>query len=178
MHDDRNLERHFWLRYLLPIHSSGKLSWRSRIASRSRIAFLGANANLLSNDDRLKGYKQAFSQLKVKFDHRLVVSADLNRRGGFDGVQELMKTEDPPTAVLCFNDVVALGAMEGIQRLGLKPGIAFGVVGFNNIPEAAQCVPALTTIDNSPASTVPGDPLVSDTNASCKKKLKTICEVF
>jgi DNA-binding LacI/PurR family transcriptional regulator len=56
----------------------------------------------------------------------------------------------PPTAVLCFNDVVALGAMEGIQRLGLKPGIDFGVVGFNNIPEAAQCVPALTTIDNSP----------------------------
>jgi DNA-binding LacI/PurR family transcriptional regulator len=48
----------------------------------------------------------------------------------------------PPTAVLCFNDVVALGAMEGIQRLGLKPGIDFGVVGFNNIPEAAQCVPA------------------------------------
>jgi LacI family transcriptional regulator len=120
-----------------------------RIGHR-RIAFLGANAHLLSNDDRLKGYKQAFSELKVKFDPHLMVSADLNRRGGFDGVQELLKTEDPPTAVLCFNDVVALGAMEGIQRLGLKPGIDFGVVGFNNIPEAAQCMPALTTIDNSP----------------------------
>jgi LacI family transcriptional regulator len=118
---------------------------------------LGANANLLSNDDRLKGYKQAFSELKVKFDPHLMVSADLNRRGGFDGVQELLKTEDPPTAVLCFNDVVALGAMEGIQRLGLKPGIDFGVVGFNNIPGfgiigfndvSADTEPALTTIKN------------------------------
>jgi LacI family transcriptional regulator len=115
-----------------------------------RIAFLGANPNRLSIDDRLKGYKQAFSQLKVEFDSHLVVAAELNRRGGFDGVQELMKTEDPPTAVLCFNDVVALGAMEGIQRLGRKPGVDFGIVGFNNIPDAAQCVPALTTIDNSP----------------------------
>jgi LacI family transcriptional regulator len=115
-----------------------------------RIAFLGANPNLLAIHDRLKGYQQAFSQLKVKFDPLLVVPSDLNRRGGFDGVQKLVKTENPPTAVLCFNDVVALGAMEGIQRLGRKPGVDFGIVGFNNIPDAAQCVPGLTTIDNAP----------------------------
>jgi LacI family transcriptional regulator len=120
-----------------------------RIGHR-RIAFLGGNPNLLSGDGRLKGYKQAFSQLKLKVDPLLVVPADLNRRGGFDGVQKLMKVENPPTAVLCFNDSVALGAMEGIQRLGRKPGVNFGIVGFNNIPDAAQCVPGLTTIENSP----------------------------
>jgi LacI family transcriptional regulator len=120
-----------------------------RIGHR-RIAFLGANPHLLSIDDRLKGYKQALSQLKLNFDPLLVVSSDLSRRGGFDGVQKLMKTEDPPSAVLCFNDVVALGAMEGIQRLGRKPGVDFGIVGFNNIPDAAQCILGLTTIDNSP----------------------------
>jgi LacI family transcriptional regulator len=101
-------------------------------------------------DDLLKGYQQALSQLKVKFDPLLVVPSDLNRRGGFDGVQKLIKAKNPPTAVLCFNDVVALGAMEGIQRLGRKPGVDFGIVGFNNIPDAAQCVPGLTTIENSP----------------------------
>jgi LacI family transcriptional regulator len=40
--------------------------------------------------------------------------------------------------------------MEGIQRLGRKPGVDFGIVGFNNIPDAAQCVPGLTTIDTAP----------------------------
>jgi LacI family transcriptional regulator len=120
-----------------------------RIGHR-RIAFLGANANLLAADDRLKGYKQAFSQLELEFDPLLVLSTNLNRRGGFDGVQKLMKAKNPPGAVLCFNDVVALGAMEGLQRLGRKPGIDVGIVGFNNIPDAAQCVPGLTTIDNSP----------------------------
>jgi LacI family transcriptional regulator len=120
-----------------------------RIGHR-RIAFLGANPNLLAADDRLKGYQQAFSQLQLKFDPTLVLSTDLNRRGGFDGVQKLIKAKNPPSAVLCFNDVVALGAMEGLQRLGRKPGIDVGIVGFNNIPDAAQCVPGLTTIDNSP----------------------------
>ena len=120
-----------------------------RIGHR-RIAFLGAHPNVLAVDDRLKGYQQAFSQMQLKFDPLLVLSTDLNRRGGFDGVQKLMKAKNPPSAVLCFNDVVALGAMEGIQRLGLKPGVDIGIVGFNNIPESAQCVPGLTTIDNSP----------------------------
>jgi LacI family transcriptional regulator len=120
-----------------------------RIGHR-RIAFLGANPNLLASDDRLKGYQQAFSELQLAFDPSLVLSSDLSRRGGFDGVQKLMKAKNPPSAVLCFNDVVALGAMEGLQRLGRKPGIDAGIVGFNNIPDAAQCVPALTTIDNSP----------------------------
>ena len=121
-----------------------------RIGHR-RIAFLGGNPNhLLAMDDRLKGYQQALSQLKVKFDSLLVIPSDLNRRGGFDGVQKLIKAKNPPTAVLCFNDVVALGAMEGIRRLGRKPGVDFGIIGFNNIPDAAQCVPGLTTIENSP----------------------------
>jgi LacI family transcriptional regulator len=122
-----------------------------RIGHR-RIAFLGGNPNhlLATMDDRLKGYQNALSQLKVKFDPLLVVSSDLDRRGGFDGVQKLIKAKNPPTAVLCFNDVVALGAMEGIRRLGRKPGVDFGIVGFNNIPDAAQCVPGLTTIENSP----------------------------
>jgi LacI family transcriptional regulator len=120
-----------------------------RIGHR-RIGFLGANPNLVAVDDRLKGYQQAFSQLQLELDPLLVLSTDLNRRGGFDGVQELMKAKNPPSAVICFNDVVALGAMEGIQRLGRKPGVDVGVVGFNNIPDAAQCVPGLTTVDNCP----------------------------
>jgi LacI family transcriptional regulator len=73
-----------------------------------------------------------------------------NRRGGFDGVQKLLKLNAPPTAALCFNDVVALGAMEALHQLGPKPGVDFCVVGFNNIPEAAQSVPGLTTIDTAP----------------------------
>jgi LacI family transcriptional regulator len=44
---------------------------------------------------------------------------------------------------------VALGAMEALQNAGIRPGKDFGVVGFNNVPDAAQSLPGLTTIDTS-----------------------------
>ena len=47
-------------------------------------------------DYRLKGYQQVLSQLKVKFDSLLVIPSDLNRRGGFDGVQEAHKSKKSP----------------------------------------------------------------------------------
>jgi len=120
-----------------------------RIGHR-RIAFLGGNPQQSTGEERLQGYRQALARWELPFDPLLVLPSVPNRRGGFNGVNKLLELNNRPTAALCFNDVVALGAMEGIQRLGRKPGVDFGIVGFNNIPDAAQCVPALTTIDNSP----------------------------
>jgi LacI family transcriptional regulator len=45
---------------------------------------------------------------------------------------------------------VALGVLKALQLSGVKVGADFGVVGFNNIPDAAQSFPGLTTIDTSP----------------------------
>jgi len=115
-----------------------------------RIAFLGGNPQRSTGQERLKGYRQALARWELPFDPLLVLPSVPNRRSGYDGVQQLLKLNDRPTAALCFNDVVALGAMEALQQSGIKPGAAFGIVGFNNIPEAAQCVPGLTTIDTAP----------------------------
>ncbi len=51
-----------------------------------------------------------------------------------------------PTAALCFNDIVAIGAIHALSRQGLKAGVDFAVVGFDDIAEAAQMAPPLTTI--------------------------------
>jgi len=115
-----------------------------------RIAFLGGNPQRSTGAERLEGYRQALARRGLPVDPRLVLPSTPNRRGGFEGVQHLLKVKEPPTAALCFNDVVALGAMDALQRLGLKPGTAFGLVGFNNIPDAAQSVPGLTTVDTAP----------------------------
>jgi LacI family transcriptional regulator len=80
----------------------------------------------------------------------LVIPSAPTRRGGYDSVQRLLQIEDRPTAALCFNDVVALGVIEAIQLAGLKVGADFGVIGFNNIPDAAYSLPGLTTVDTSP----------------------------
>jgi len=54
---------------------------------------------------------------------------------------------DDPTAIVCHNDLCALGVLVGLRDRGLTAGKDCGVIGFDNIPEAAHSRPALTTID-------------------------------
>ena len=54
---------------------------------------------------------------------------------------------DDPTAILCFNDVCASGVLVALADRGLAAGRDCAVIGFDNIPEAANYRPALTTIE-------------------------------
>ncbi|HEY5752929.1 MAG TPA: LacI family DNA-binding transcriptional regulator [Chthoniobacterales bacterium] len=115
-----------------------------------RIAFIAGNPEVSSGRDRLDGYRQTVTQLGLEFDPLLVVPCNPSRRGGYDSILLLSQLDRPPTAACCFNDAVALGAIEALQHLGKKPGADFGIVGFNNTPEAAQNVLTLTTVDTAP----------------------------
>jgi len=115
-----------------------------------RIAFIGGNPKASTGQERIEGYQRALTHLGLQFDPLLVVPSVPNRGGGHDGVQTLLRMERRPSAALCFNDVVALGVIEAIKHSNLKVGTDFGVVGFNNIPDAAQSLPGLTTVDTSP----------------------------
>ena len=115
-----------------------------------RIAFIGGNPQTTTGQERIEGYQTALRTLGLQFDPRLVISCAPARRGGSNGVQRLLQLADPPSAAVCYNDVVALGAIEALQTRRVCPGKEFGVVGFNNVPEAAQCLPGLTTVDTSP----------------------------
>jgi LacI family transcriptional regulator len=115
-----------------------------------RIAFIGGDPEVSTGQERIAGYKRALVRSGLEFDRGLVVPAPPTRRGGYDGVLQLLQMENPPTAALCFNDVVALGAIEALQHAGVPAGRKFGVVGFNNVPDAAQSLPGLTTVDTSP----------------------------
>src|SRR5215469_8122745 len=115
-----------------------------------RIAFIGGIPEAATGKERIKGYERALRRSDLKFDPLLVVPSAPDRRGGHDSVEKLLQMKNRPTAALCFNDVVALGVIEAIQHSGLNAGADFGVIGFNNIPDAAQSLPGLTTVDTSP----------------------------
>jgi len=115
-----------------------------------RIAFIGGSASSPASQERIEGYRKALTRSSLEFDPLLVIPSNPTRRGGYDSVRRLLQIEDRPTAALCFNDVVALGVIEALQLAGLKVGSGFGVIGFNNIPDAAYSLPGLTTVDTSP----------------------------
>jgi LacI family transcriptional regulator len=76
----------------------------------------------------------------------LYVTSPVTREGGRQAIREALALADPPTAVLCYNDVVAFGVMLGLQAAGRQPGRDFDVIGFDDIEEAALWQPGLTTV--------------------------------
>jgi LacI family transcriptional regulator len=115
-----------------------------------RIAFVGGDPNASTGKERVEGYERALTRLGLQFDSAFLIPSAPTRRGGHDSAQKLLQMDQRPTATLCFNDVVALGVIEALQLSNVKVGVDFGVVGFNNIPDATQSLPGLTTIDTSP----------------------------
>jgi len=78
------------------------------------------------------------------------VTTSTTREGGSNAIRQLFQLPDKPTACLCFNDVVAFGAMLGLQSMRLQPGRDFAVIGFDDVAESAMIRPTLTTMAVSP----------------------------
>lgn len=115
-----------------------------------RIAFIGGPATSSARLERLQGYRTALHRHNVDIDEALLPTSSTTRDGGHQAILSLLKLNNPPTAALCYNDVVAFGVMLGLQANGRVPGQNFAVVGFDDIAEAALWHPSLTTISIQP----------------------------
>ncbi len=110
------------------------------------IAFLAGPASLYVSRRRLDGYRRGLAEASLPFDERLVVSTGFNREGGALGVDALLAGEAPFTAVLCANDLLALGAMQRLADLGIDVPGDVSVAGFDDIQTAAMATPGLSTV--------------------------------
>jgi len=113
----------------------------------TRIAFVGGNLAHSATAARRAGFAAAMRRHGLPAD--LIVRCPLTRRAGAEAIGALLDRPDPPTATLCFNDLVALGVMLGLEMRGLKAGRDIAVTGFDDVPEAALSRPALTTVATS-----------------------------
>jgi LacI family transcriptional regulator len=115
-----------------------------------RIAFAGGPAHSSARRDRVQGYCKALMRHGLPIDPSLQLTSPTTRAGGHQAIDTLLMLADPPTAVLCYNDIVAFGVLLGLQKSGRKVGRDIAVVGFDDIAEAALAQPALTTVAISP----------------------------
>jgi len=115
-----------------------------------RIAFVGGPANSSARRDRVQGYRNALVSHGLPIDPALQLTSSTTREGGHHCIRTLLESADPPTAVLCYNDIVAFGVMLGLQASGYTPGRDVAVIGFDDIAEAGLWQPALTTVALSP----------------------------
>lgn len=111
-----------------------------------RIAFMGGSPPTCVRQDRIAGYRDALDAAGLSFDPGLVIDSAPSKEGGFAAMAALLARGDRPCATVCFNDVVAIGAMLALSRHGLAAGLDMAVTGFDDTVEARQVSPALTTV--------------------------------
>jgi LacI family transcriptional regulator len=112
-----------------------------------RIGFLGGDASITTQQERVSGWREALNAGGVAADSTLVIESAPTRAGGRLAIEQALSLARPPTAVLCYNDIVAIGATRELNVRGVRPGRDFGVVGFDDIAEAEYNAPPLTTIN-------------------------------
>lgn len=111
-----------------------------------RIAYIGDRSGHQSDTERLAGYRRALEEAAIKVEPALAVAGDGAPEGGEDAMAQLLSLPERPTAVFCYNDMTALGAMRRIRASGLRIPQDVSVVGFDDLYLSQYLEPPLTTV--------------------------------
>jgi LacI family transcriptional regulator len=113
----------------------------------NRIAYIGGAPELKIDYDRYSGYQAGLQQAKVKPIPSFIERADLTPEGGFQAASRLLSLIRPPTAIVCANDLTAIGALHAAHERGLEVGHDIAIAGFDGIADSAHTQPPLTTLE-------------------------------
>lgn len=111
-----------------------------------RIAYIGDRSGYQSDTERLTGYKEALQNAGIEFDPQLALAGDGRPKAAMDAVNQLLALPRPPTAICCYNDMTALGAMRAIQARRLRIPADISITGFDDLFFASYLAPPLTTV--------------------------------
>ncbi len=113
----------------------------------SRIAYIGGDESLKIEHDRRAAYQNALRAHGILPSPELATRGNLSAEGGFAAASRLLDLHLPPTAIVCINDLTAIGAIHAIHERWLKVGRDVAVAGFDGIVDSAHTQPPLTTLD-------------------------------
>jgi DNA-binding LacI/PurR family transcriptional regulator len=113
----------------------------------TRIAFIAGPSNLKSALARRDAFKLSMTEIGLSSD--LIVIGDHRMEGGMHALLELAGLSNRPTAVLCSNDMTAIGVMREAYDQNIKIPDDLSVVGFDDIRLAEFTIPPLTTVQMS-----------------------------
>lgn len=110
-----------------------------------RIGCLAGPKHMPLSQYRLQGYIQALRRCGLS-ETGYVAHADFTFEAGAKALAQLMAQPQPPTALFCHSDVMAIGALSQAKRLGLRVPEDLSIVGFDDIHLAQYVDPPLTTV--------------------------------
>ncbi len=117
-------------------------------SGRTRVVALGGNGGPLDATSalRLEGFTRAMTAAGLATEGRHVGTPDYSRASARTAVAELMDGPEPPDALFCFSDDLAVGALRALYDRGIRVPTDVAIAGFDDAAVSAYLTPGLTTI--------------------------------
>jgi len=110
-----------------------------------RIAFLSVEAFNLNVHDREIGYRNALKDAGIPIDENLIGKGDFSEQSGADFLEMLLKLDNPPTALICGTDYMALGAFTFAKSNRIKVPENISIIGYDAMDLIRFTNPPLTS---------------------------------
>ena len=117
-------------------------------AGHRRIGFLGDRPDVFTAAERLRGYRETLAQHGLAEDLELVRHPQFRGVDAYETTTELLRGNDPPTALFASQNLISIGAVRALHDLGLQHEVA--MVSFDDIPLADAVDPGLTVVAQDP----------------------------
>jgi LacI family transcriptional regulator len=113
-----------------------------------RLAVIGGPPVLWTAEQRLAGYREALAMSGLDPDAVAVYAGDYREASGFELAARALAApaDERPTALLCANDLMAIGALQYCRQAGIDVPGELSIAGFDDVPIAGLITPALTTV--------------------------------
>ena len=113
----------------------------------SAIAFVAGPEHSHSGQERRRGFVTAFETSGRMLSEDCIVACQPQEQAGYDSSKALLSADPKLTALLCYNDLVAIGALQAAQELGKRVPEDVAIIGCDNIRMASLTHPPLTTLE-------------------------------
>ncbi len=115
-----------------------------------RIAHFAGLETLEICQKRMKGFTDAMKQANIPLLDGFLIHGELHESHGYKTMNDLIEKKTVPDAILCVNDLVAMGAFRRIKEVGLRIPEDIAVMGFSNSQLTTMVYPTLTVVDQFP----------------------------
>ena len=110
------------------------------------IGIIGGPEEVFTAQERMAGYYKALESAGIPVRESLIWHGDYTIQGGVRGLEELVQNNPEMTAVFVTNYEMTMGAMIGVNELGIRIPVQLSMIGFDNLQFARACNPKLTIV--------------------------------
>jgi DNA-binding LacI/PurR family transcriptional regulator len=116
------------------------------VLGHRKIGFISGPLKLRSAEIRKAAFLDSMESIGLRSEPAWLIEADHTLDGGRDAMQKILALQDWPTALMCSNDMTAIGVQHAVFEAKLRIPDDFSVIGFDDVHLAEYTIPPLTTI--------------------------------